>query len=656
MKVKKACFIGNPNVGKSSLFNCLTHSTEHTGNWTGKTVACASSKFVYKDTLWEVVDLPGTYSLHYESEEESITSRYVLERNYDLAIVVVDASNLEKSITILFEVLDVTNKVILCVNLMDEAEKMHLEIDKELLQERLDIPVIFMSVKDGIGVKGLCEEMNCYEECEVLSVVHDKKIAHFLDKMRETRDEAPGVLLQTLSNPELVNTMRFSSQELSMIRFYKRYISRYEILSSYYSYASSCIFGVVNRKEVKEKREDVILNKLFTGKFTGFLMMTLLLFFLLWLTIFFSNIPSDFLMSFFSSLEHSLCQILSFLPEVIVEPLVFGGYRTLYWVVSVMTPPMLIFFPLFSLLEDYGVLPRIAFNLDQPFSKCGSCGKQSLTMCMGLGCNAVGVTGARIMENKKMRILAILTNVFMPCNGRFPAMICMIQMFFITDHSIFGSFFAAAILCGIILFGVFLTFCVTKLLNHFLFKNEEVMFIMELPTFRKPKILSTIVTSIKDKALDVLKRAMIVSFPAGLILFFASNIVVFGTSIFGWVVELFTPVGHLIGVDGVVLASFLFGLPANEIVIPVMMLGYLNSSSLVTYDSVETLQNILVLHGWDHLVALKFLILSLCHFPCATTLMTIKKETNSTFYTILAFIIPTVIGLGLCFLLTLLFG
>lgn len=656
MKVKKACFIGNPNVGKSSLFNCLTHSNEHTGNWTGKTVACASSKFVYKDTLWEVVDLPGTYSLHYESEEESITSRYVLERNYDLAIVVADASNLEKSITILFEVLDVTNKVILCVNLMDEAEKMHLEIDKELLQERLDIPVIFMSVKDGIGVKELCEEMNCYEEREVLSVVHDKKIAHFLDKMRETRDEAPGVLLQTLSNPELVDTMRFSSQELLMIRFYKRYISRYEILSSYYSYASSCIFGVVNRKVVKEKREDVILNKLFTGKFTGFLMMTLLLFFLLWLTIFFSNIPSDFLMSFFSSLEPFLCQILSFLPEVIVEPLVFGGYRTLYWVVSVMTPPMLIFFPLFSLLEDYGVLPRIAFNLDQPFSKCGSCGKQSLTMCMGLGCNAVGVTGARIMENKKMRILAILTNVFMPCNGRFPAMICMIQMFFITDHSIFGSFFAAAILCGIILFGIFLTFCVTKLLNHFLFKNEEVMFIMELPTFRKPKILSTIVTSIKDKALDVLKRAMIVSFPAGLILFFASNIVVFETSIFGWVVELFTPLGQLIGVDGVVLASFLFGLPANEIVIPVMMLGYLNSSSLVTYDSVETLQNILVLHGWDHLVALKFLILSLCHFPCATTLMTIKKETNSTFYTILAFIIPTVIGLGLCFLLTLLFG
>ena len=207
-----------------------------------------------------------------------------------------------------------------------------------------------------------------------------------------------------------------------------------------------------------------------------------------------------------------------------------------------------------------------------------------------------------------------------------------------------------------LLFGIFLTFCVTKLLNHFLFKNEEVMFIMELPTFRKPKILSTIVTSIKDKALDVLKRAMIVSFPAGLILFFSSNIVVFGTSIFGWVVELLTPLGHLIGVDGVVLASFLFGLPANEIVIPVMMLGYLNSSSLVTYDSVETLQNILVFHGWDHLVALKFLILSLCHFPCATTLMTIKKETNSTFYTILAFIIPTVIGLGLCFLLTLLFG
>ena len=656
MKVKKACFIGNPNVGKSSLFNYLTHSTEHTGNWTGKTVACASSKFVYKDTLWEVVDLPGTYSLNYESEEEGIASGYVLQKDYDLAIVVVDASNLERSITILFEVLDVTNKVILCVNLIDEAEKMHLKIDKELLQQRLDVPVIFMSVKKGIGIEELCEEMNHYEEREMFHVVHDKKIVHFLEKMQETRDEAPGILLQTLSNTELVDAMNFSSKELSMIRFYKRYITRYEILSSYYQYSSSCISGVISRKEVKEKKEDSLLNKLFTGRFTGFLMMTLLLFFLLWLTIFFSNIPSDFLMNFFSSFEPFLFKVLSFLPDTIVDPLIFGGYRTLYWVVSVMAPPMLIFFPLFSLLEDYGVLPRIAFNLDQPFAKCGSCGKQSLTMCMGLGCNAVGVTGARIMENKKMRILAILTNAFMPCNGRFPAMICMIQMFFITDHSIFGSLKAAAILCGIILCGIFLTFCVTKLCNYFLFKEEKAMFIMELPTFRKPKIISTIVTSIKDKAFDVLKRAMIVSFPAGLLLFFASNISIFGTSIFGWITEFLTPFGQFIGVDGVILLSFLFGLPANEIVIPVMLLGYLNSNSLVSYDSIETLKSILVLHGWDTLVALKFLILSLCHFPCATTLITIKKETNSTFYTILAFLIPTIIGLGLCVLVTVFFG
>ena len=655
MKERKACFVGNPNVGKSSLFNCLTHRSEHTGNWTGKTVASASGEFVYKDTLWKVVDLPGTYSLHYESEEEKVASRYVLERDYDLAIVVADASNLEKGMTLLFEVLDITNRVILCVNLIDEARKMKISIHEELLKQRIDIPVVFMSVKNGVGVVELCEEMNHFQENEVPKIVHDSKIKHYLEWMQKKYSESQGVLLHYLTDEDFC-TECFSSKDLSSFRFYKHYITRYEIISSYYHYASNLLQGVIDRKNMKEKKEDFLLNKLFTNRFTWFFMLVLLLFVILWLTIFFSNIPSNFLMNFFSSLEPFLYQFLSFLPDTIVDPLVFGGYRTLYSVVSVMTPPMLIFFPLFSLLEDYGVLPRVAFLLDKPFSRCGSCGKQSLTMCMGLGCNAVGVTGARIMENKKMRILSILTNVFMPCNGRFPAMIVMIEMFFVSDHSLVGSIYAAAILCGIIMLGIFITFLVTKLLNHFLFKEEKAMFIMELPTFRKPNILTTIVHAIKDKAIDVLKRAVMISFPAGLILFFAANIFVSGTSIFGWLVSFLNPFGQLLGVDGVILLSFLFGLPANEIVIPVMLLGYLNSGSLVSYDSVDALKNILVLQGWDTLVALKFLILSLCHFPCATTLMTIKKETNSIFYTILAFLIPTVIGFGLCFIITLIFG
>lgn len=656
MKRKRACFIGKPNVGKSSLFNALTHANEHTGNWTGKTVKNAEKTFVYQDTLWEVVDLPGTYSLIYESEEEKVASDFVFQGIYDVAIVVCDASNLERSIAILFEVMDVTSKVILCVNLMDEAKKMKISIDEELLKKRISIPTIFMSVKERKGLKELCDTMNHYDESILQEVVHNSRITHYLEWMKRVNPLfRVGHAIHMLWDRNLKETVSFSEKERHIFSYYQHSIGKMDIALSYQSYAKNLLDGVVDRKEMKEKKEDKFLNFLFTNRFTWFFTVLVFLFFILWLTIYFSNIPSDLLFSFFESLERPLYQFFSFLPTNVLEPFIFGGYRTLYWVLSVMTPPMLIFFPLFSLLEDYGILPRIAFLLDKPFSKCGSCGKQSLTMCMGLGCNAVGVTGTRIMESKKMRVLASLTNVFMPCNGRFPAMICVIEMFLVPDTTIKGSFFSALILTGVILFGILLTLLVTKILNYFLKSKDEGMFLLELPTFRKPKIFKTIVSSIKDKAFDVLKRAMVISFPAGLLLYFASNIFIGDTSIFGWLIRIFEPFGAFLGVDGVILLSFLFGLPANEIVIPVMLQGYLNASSLVSYESIGMLKGILISHGWTMQLALCFLILLLCHFPCATTLLTIKKETNSWFYTGVAFLLPTLLGFLLCFFVSLLF-
>lgn len=310
---------------------------------------------------------------------------------------------------------------------------------------------------------------------------------------------------------------------------------------------------------------------------------------------------------------------------------------------------------MFSLLEDYGLLPRIAFNLDQPFAKCGSCGKQSLTMCMGLGCNAVGVTGTRIMESKKMRILSILTNVFMPCNGRFPAMIAIIGMFFVQNTSFLGSLYSAFILSLVIVLGILLTFLVTYFLNFFILKNEKPIFILELPSFRKPKIFKTIYFSIKEKALHVLKRAMIVSFPAGLLIYFLANVTIHDFSILTYLRNFFEPFGLLIGLDGAILLAFLLGLPANEIVIPILLLLYSGGSVLTSYESLDSLKQVFLLNHWTILTALNFLIFSLCHFPCATTLLTIKKETNSWFYTILAFVLPTFIGVCLCFLMNLLF-
>ena len=649
MKRKKACFIGNPNVGKSTIFNILTNKTQHTGNWTGKTVENEVGEFTYKNILWEVIDLPGTYSLIGESKEEKIASQYIQEEDYDIAVVVLDATNLERSIEILLEVLDIKTNVIACLNLFDEAQKRNITIDVSKLKNKLNLPIITTNAKEKKGIEELCETMNKFIEHTHYPIIpkHTPKIENYLQWAIEYIEKP----LTYLTNNKTLK----EKEKNAKLNFYRKSLTRIDLLESYHEFGTQLLSDVIDRTQEKEKKEDHFWNTLLTNPISGFVTMLLMLFIILWLTIYLSNIPSSWLFNFFEHLELLLFNALSFLPDSILNPLLLGGYRTLYWVVSVMLPPMLIFFPLFALLEDYGLFPRIAFNLDKPFAKCGSCGKQSLTMCMGLGCNAVGVTSTRIMESKKMRILSILTNVFMPCNGRFPAMICVINMFFVTDHSFLGSMTSSLILLAIILLGIFLTWIVTKILNHFLLKEEKSMFILELPSFRKPKIIGTILHSWKERAIPVLKRAMLVSFPAGILIYFVANINIGEITILERLYNLLNPFGLLIGVDGIILLSFLLGIPANEIVIPILLLCYTNSGSLIEYESIESLRQILIVNGWTTLTAINFLLLCLCHFPCATTLLTIKKETQSTFYAILAFLIPTLIGIGLCFLATLIF-
>ena len=644
MKKKRACFIGNPNVGKSSLFNFLTHKNEHTGNWTGKTVKNAYATFSYKDTLWEVVDLPGTYSLIGESKEEKIASSFVCSLDYDLAVVVLDASNLERSIVLLLEVLDVTDRVIVCLNLMDEAKAQKIDIDLIKLQKRLNIPIVITKASEGIGCARLCDEMNHFKaNSNIFKVVHEGKINNYLE----------------LSKPYVSHPISYLYQEKNhenegfskVLRFYKNYITREELLKSYIHSSDSLLDNIVKRDKQILKKEDILWNKVLSHKFSSYLVMSLIFFFILWLTIFVSNIPSDFMFSFFSNGENFLLSFFSFLPDFIVQPLILGGYRTFYWVISVMLPPLIIFFPLFSYLEDYGLFPRIAFNMDKPFKKCGSCGKQSLTMCMGLGCNAIGVTNTRIMEDKKMRILAILTNNFMPCNGRFPAMITMLSLFFIRDTSLFGSFLVALGLLLIIVLGIVLTFLWTKILNHFLFKKEEVMFILELPTFRRPSVWKTFSQALKEKAFPVLKRAMLVSFPLGILIYLLASWHLGNSTFLLLLVDKLNNFGHLFGLDGAIILAFILGMPANEIVIPSLLLCYTKSNALVSYTSMQSLRNILVNNGWTWLTALCFLIMMLCHYPCTTTLLSIKKESKSWSYTILAFLIPTLTGLFLSFII-----
>lgn len=660
MNKKRACFIGQPNVGKSSLFNLLTKSHQHTGNWTGKTVDLTIGTVQNEDTLWEIVDLPGTYSLIGESEEEKLTSSYVYSLDYDVAVVVLDATNLERSLVLLLEVLEVTDDVLVCLNLYDEAVKRNLRLDVDYLQKELGVKVILTSAKEKVGIDEFLRQLNHHQPRRGVKMVFDDKIERYIDFCQSslsTTKNPRAVAMKLLIDDELL--LEAKEEDVSKLRkqlsFFRKMISKSDITESFIARGKEISAKAISREGEKKKRFDERLDKLLTNKWSGIPCMLGMLFFLLWITISLSNIPSEWLFSFFRFLEPKLYALFSFLPTWIVDPLIYGGYRTLYWVVSVMTPPMAIFFPLFSLLEDYGLLPRIAFNLDRPFSKCGSCGKQCLTMCMGLGCNAVGVTGTRIMESRKMRVLSILTNVFMPCNGRFPAMISVISMFFISSTGVFSTLGASLILTGIILGGILLTFMVTKVCNCVLYQNEKTVFVLELPAYRRPKFFSTIYYALKDKAFDVLKRAMKVAFPAGLIIYLFANFSLGDASLMQILIDFFQPFGILLGVDGVILLAFLLGLPANEIVIPIMLLGYSGGHFLMEYESLESLKLILVQHQWTLLTAVNFLILCLCHFPCATTLLTIKEETKSYKLTALAFLLPTFIGFFLCFLTTIFF-
>jgi ferrous iron transport protein B len=338
-------------------------------------------------------------------------------------------------------------------------------------------------------------------------------------------------------------------------------------------------------------------------------------------------------------------------PDWLHSMVVMGIYRTLAWVVAVMLPPMAIFFPLFTILEDLGYLPRIAFNLDNFFKKACACGKQALTMCMGFGCNAAGIVGCRIIDSPRERLIATLTNVFVPCNGRFPTLITIGTIFIGgTVGGAFRSVVSTLTLTGVVLFGILMTLLISKILSKTLLKGLPSSFTLELPPYRKPQIGRIIVRSIFDRTLFVLGRAAAVAAPAGLVIWIMSNVTVNDVSLLSYAAGFLDPFGRLMGLDGYIIMAFILGFPANEIVIPIILMSYLSSGTIFELDNLEDLRNVLVSNGWNSLTGVCMMLFSLMHFPCCTTLWTIKKETGSFKWTLAAFVIPTVIGIAACML------
>ena len=387
--------------------------------------------------------------------------------------------------------------------------------------------------------------------------------------------------------------------------------------------------------------------------------MILLLLGIFWLTIVGANYPSQLLSAGLFWLGDRLGELMNTLgaPEWLNGLVVDGAYKVLAWVVSVMLPPMAIFFPLFTLLEDSGYLPRVAYNLDKPFKRCCACGKQALTMAMGFGCNAAGVVGCRIIDSPRERLIAILTNNFVPCNGRFPMILNIITIFFLgAACGGFSSILSAAILTGFILLGIAMTFAVSKILSKTILKGVPSSFTLELPPYRKPQFGKVIIRSIFDRTLFVLGRAAAVAAPTGLLIWFLANVTVGDLSILRHITDFLDPFGRLLGLDGVILAAFILGLPANEIIVPIIIMTYLCEGSLLEMDSLTQLHELLTANGWTIITAINVILFSLFHWPCSTTLMTIKKESGSLKWTFAAFIIPTIVGMGLCFLVNLIGG